>query len=625
MTDKDEGISNKRAHDAVSPMALIIATDTSPFTAEVGQYRIDGRYRLPELRKVHRWNPDPTLFPVKDDWIWVLPNEIGPNKKTSEMFVRQEYHDLLVAILHSIKVRNNIDTYLFQNSKRSRGEKSEPEVKLEDLYLGDSWALPIIQDGRQILSNLTSPDSKYPNPFEGEGNSFRCETGVVIAGFPGIGKTTCLRYMFHLRAAANLPTIYMSSKRRAIVYKNGCLGNIEAVDLARVFLENMPYSTWALVDSNDNLATIPQTIIDLGFFVVQAASPRRDRMRAALKLDNGGAQICVMEPFTAWELVIAQSLRNDRGNGGKLPPSERQLVEFHERFGGSPRCASGDALQQDEFDKKIDSIKPKPKDLRELIFYSTSVGLREGSIPNETAHLLVSVFPLTNADRRQFRIGPPSHNIYLKLEDQLKITEEVARRELFETCVQANTPGSMSLAGEMLGQHFHDVITPGGMWNLRRLGAEGDKTKALTRTYTVENGICNVALKVDQTMEIVPSDTGSQVPECISVPTQIWGKQRDDEPSKLNVGIYYHPTRRNFPGADSFYILEPGHVLLFQASVKAAPHGLTEEAVDWFEARGITKFTYIFVSPPKCKPQVQLPPAHEDKFKGRMYAVELCL
>ncbi|KAJ7217222.1 hypothetical protein GGX14DRAFT_561743 [Mycena pura] len=85
------------------------------------------------------------------------------------------------------------------------------------------------------------------------------------------------------------------------------------------------------------------------------------------------------------------------------------------------------------------------------------------------------------------------------------------------------------------------------------------------------------------------------------------------------MGIYYHPTRRDFPGADSFYILEPGHALLFQASVKAAPHGFTEEAVDWFEARGITKFTYIFVFPPKYKPQVQLPPAHEDKFKGRIF------
>jgi hypothetical protein len=114
------------------------------------------------------------------------------------------------------------------------------------------------------------------------------------------GKTTFLKYLFHLRAAANLPTIYMTNERIAIVYKNGCIGVIEA----SVFLNNMPDSTWALIDSNANLATIPQDIIDIGFFVVQAASPRKDRMRAALKL-NAKPQICVMQPFTPWELVIA--------------------------------------------------------------------------------------------------------------------------------------------------------------------------------------------------------------------------------------------------------------------------------------------------------------------------------
>ncbi|KAJ7217219.1 hypothetical protein GGX14DRAFT_602652 [Mycena pura] len=412
-----------------------------------------------------------------------------------------------------------------------------PDVAEGDLYRGDSWALPIIQEGRQILSNLTSPDSKYPNPFEGEGSSFRSGTGVVITGSPGIGKTTCLRYMFYLRAAADLPTIYMSNERRAFVYKNGYSGEIDGeVPRASVFLKNMPSSTWALVDSNANLATIPQALIELKFFIVQAASPRKDRMQAALKLENNAAQICVMEPFTAWELVIAQALRNYGGIDGKFPPSERELFEFHERFGGSARRAAVEALQQDEVNKKINSIKPE--DLRELIFYSTLVGLDEGSIPNEIAHLLVSIFPLTidNADRRLFWIGPPSHDIYLKLEEQLKITREVERREFFETCLKANTPGSRSFAGEMLGQHFHDVLTQGGMWNLRRLGAEGDKTKALTRTYTVENGYCNVAfkLKVDQTMEIVPSDTGSQVPSCLHVPTEIWGKQRDNEPLSQN-------------------------------------------------------------------------------------------
>jgi hypothetical protein len=72
-----------------------------------------------------------------------------------------------------------------------RDENSGPTIKREeeDIYLGDAWALPIIQDGTQILSNFTSSDSKYPNPFAGEGDSFRFNGGVVITGYPGIGQS----------------------------------------------------------------------------------------------------------------------------------------------------------------------------------------------------------------------------------------------------------------------------------------------------------------------------------------------------------------------------------------------------------------------------------------------------
>jgi hypothetical protein len=108
MSDKDEPSSKKRAHDAVSATTSMFATDTSPLTAEVKQYPVQG-YPLPQLHQVRREHPDSTLFPIKDYWVWVLPDRIGIKKPMSKILVRQEYHDLLVAILHSIKARNDID------------------------------------------------------------------------------------------------------------------------------------------------------------------------------------------------------------------------------------------------------------------------------------------------------------------------------------------------------------------------------------------------------------------------------------------------------------------------------------------------------------------------------------
>jgi hypothetical protein len=96
----------------------------------------------------------------------------------------------------------------------------------------------------------------------------------------------------------------MAGGKITTVYKNGYMGEITDAN-ASIFRENMPDSTWALIDSNANLVTIPQDVIETGFFVVQAASPRKDRMQTALKLEDNGAQICVMQPFTPWELVIA--------------------------------------------------------------------------------------------------------------------------------------------------------------------------------------------------------------------------------------------------------------------------------------------------------------------------------
>jgi len=110
------------------------------------------------------------------------------------------------------------------------------------------------------------------------------------------------RYVFQLRAAADLPTVYISSADSAFIYKNGKTATLAGVIKVRL-LQNVLRWTWVIVDSNTNLINIPQEVIDSGLFVLQAAPPRKDYFTAANKLVDK-AQICVMQPWTAWELVV---------------------------------------------------------------------------------------------------------------------------------------------------------------------------------------------------------------------------------------------------------------------------------------------------------------------------------
>jgi len=250
-------------------------------------------------------------------------------------------------------------------------------------------------------------------------------------------------------------------------------------------------------------------------------------------------------------------------------------------------------------------ISIESDDLRDIILSATSPSV---TVEDEDGYMLLSVFPLTDADRREFRIAPPSRAVYLKL--------------------KVATPGANSLAHEMLAQHFHALLIAGGRWNLQRL--HGKKT-AVACTYSVQEGeACCLALKADGKIEIVEMlSSNVELPpqQLTAVQRRDWACAKDEPAvgTALEEGVYFHPERREFPGADAFYILEPRHALLFQTSVKASPHGFTLDAVRWFAARGIHKFTYIYVTPPLQKPQVLLPRAHEDRFENRMYALELRL
>ncbi|KAJ3996761.1 hypothetical protein F5050DRAFT_51421 [Lentinula boryana] len=90
-----------------------------------------------------------------------------------------------------------------------------------------------------------------PNPFR-INPAFGRER-LVIAGLPAIGKTTFLRYVWLLRVAMNLPTVYCETGP-VLLWKGQTLyqANFELVKYSKNdFTGFVPEEAWCLLDSNN--------------------------------------------------------------------------------------------------------------------------------------------------------------------------------------------------------------------------------------------------------------------------------------------------------------------------------------------------------------------------------------
>ncbi|KAF8190009.1 hypothetical protein K438DRAFT_1971494 [Mycena galopus ATCC 62051] len=275
--------------------------------------------RLPLLRLAVEDPPFPQRIPVvcpPDDvpdvktraHMWVIPRVEDPRYLPSASFrllLRQEYYNILVALLW------------YLDRKR---EAAPPDMKRTFPVLdgsmdvggcpGERINVPPHQKYSPGLDELCIPDHLpdiseamiFPNPFldPHQGNIYRAFGALIITGLPGIGKTVFLAVIFWLRVAANLPTAYITDPNVALVYTGTHFFVLHNPTLIPFALEQ---NAWVLVDSNVRNLDPPQAVIDSGYFIVQAASPRASYTQWAGKNQGSGIRpFCLMRPWTLDEL-----------------------------------------------------------------------------------------------------------------------------------------------------------------------------------------------------------------------------------------------------------------------------------------------------------------------------------
>ena len=85
-----------------------------------------------------------------------------------------------------------------------------------------------------------------------------------------------LDVILHLRNLAGCETIFVQDKYYGDVFTATGVFRISKFQIARYKLST---SVWVLVDSDTELTSVPEWVRRLGYFVVQAASPRPERLK----------------------------------------------------------------------------------------------------------------------------------------------------------------------------------------------------------------------------------------------------------------------------------------------------------------------------------------------------------
>ncbi|KIK65015.1 hypothetical protein GYMLUDRAFT_382066 [Collybiopsis luxurians FD-317 M1] len=418
-----------------------------------------------------------------------------------------------------------------------------------------------------------------------------------------------LQFIWCLRRAANLPTLYMDSASVAIVWKDGQQYHADWASLIAPERDDLiPKATWCLIDSNIELEAIPDQFIDFGRFLIQAASPRPIRFKWRSKMPT--VDYFVMKDWSCEELIAGRQLQRLEGQQNV---SEQALLNFHRQYGGSARNAYNYATRTQKFEKLLNEAAIHISEKSVVLACSSAeptIIEKLGAAENQDiqgaesiAHRLLTVFPISDENRKQFRINPPTDHTMQKVLRRFHWDHGIAASRLYRWLAPVSRPGPKALAEDLYATYCHGLLAKGGgSWSLfdeKPLPAE-EEEQVTGRWFTVS---CKLLIAHNRSIKIVHSP----MPR-LSLPMGILRRSTSNQkiethifdsdlaPSEIRVGVYYQPRTRNFPTFDSFFVGEPHHAIVFRATIWDSPT-VKECDVNWLKERNIINITYIYVSP----------------------------
>ncbi|KAJ7245127.1 hypothetical protein B0H12DRAFT_1127913 [Mycena haematopus] len=370
----------------------------------------------------------------------------------------------------------------------------------------------------------------------------------------------------------------------------------------------VPKNAWILLDSNAHFASPPQEVAESNIFIVQAVSSRAGRTAWAAKI-RGPYQFCVMRPWTLEELFAASSLQPQVCSG-------REMHAFFTKFGGSARHVYEDSHDLPGFEALVNASAESldRKTIHRAMWHISPTPALDETV----GHMLITALPISNADRRNFRLSSPTAYLEGKLLARLNGAHiHLARRELYVLTAGVPLPGCKATARHLLDRHHHEFIALGGQWRLRQFAKVPAPSRSISKTYmwraTDEAGW---VLEANGKMSVFREAVARCATEFEGLTAVDFAPASGVTQCQLKTDCYYRPSPSG--AIDSFYMDRTGHGFTFQVQSEgdsSKPHTVRDGGQEWLEGRGVSTFTYVLVSGPEMGvPTILVPRAEEAKF-----------
>ncbi|TCD71023.1 hypothetical protein EIP91_000522 [Steccherinum ochraceum] len=158
--------------------------------------------------------------------------------------------------------------------------------------------------------------------------------GVSVVGHPGTGKSLLLQYTLLTRLLCRRTTIYADESSRIFIFNEEGVFQVYDVTngLARELSAHIPPSAWCLVDCSPSLPQVPDYLLHLNLFIVQATCSSSGSFDWMLRTNRITTKYFI-KPWSLPELIAARDLHL----GSARDLTEVKIATNFDLFGPSPR------------------------------------------------------------------------------------------------------------------------------------------------------------------------------------------------------------------------------------------------------------------------------------------------